>query len=251
MTYRYETAHTAAHFTPGRDGARIQRIVIHHWGSDGQTHDGVVRFFETTAPTSAHYVVSAGRVTCMVSCANTAWHAGSWQANTQSIGIECRPECTTADLETLAELVADIRKTYGHLPLIGHRDVIATACPGRYYQKLARISQRADQIAAGKPSPRITKKGDIMTPEQDRKLTAILDLLTPGKTGVKYAGDILLRLDRIEKQAAQIAALSAAVSALSTSAGLDPDVITSAINDAVAEALKDVEITLSTKDGGK
>ena len=187
----------------------------------------------------------------MVSCANTAWHAGNWQANTQSIGIECRPECTTADLETLAELVADIRKTYGHLPLIGHRDVIATACPGRYYQKLARISQRADQIAAGKTSPRITKKGDTMTPEQDRKLTAILDLLTPGKAGVKYAGDIVLRLDRIEKQAAQIAALSAAVSALSTSAGLDPDVITSAINDAVAEALKDVEITLSTKDGGK
>ena len=86
-----------------------------------------------------------------------------------------------------------------------------------------------------------------MTPEQDRKLTQILDLLTPGKAGVKYVGDIVARLDRIERQAAQINALSAAVNALSKANGLDGKAITEAINKAVTAALDDVQITLTTQ----
>lgn len=244
MTYRYETQHTARSYTVGRDGARPRYIVIHHWGADGQTHSGVVDFFATRAETSAHYVASAGRVTCLVACSNTAYHAGTWQANIESIGIECRPEMTPGDLETIAELIADIRRSYGYLPLRGHRDIVPTECPGRYYSRLAWLDQRARQIQAGQPAH--SERTDDMTPDQDRKLTAILDLLTPGKAGVKYAGDIVLRLDRIEKQAAQISALSAALSALSQAKGLDGEAITRAISDAVAKALEDIKITLTT-----
>lgn len=155
MSYRYETTQTARSYSYGRDGRTPERIIIHHWGSDGQTHDGVVAFFRDSALTSAHYVASAGRVTCMVACSDTAYHAGDWYTNTVSIGIECHPEMTAGDLETVAELIADIRKAYGNLPLYGHRDVVATECPGRYYTRLAWLDHRARQIQASQilPSP--------------------------------------------------------------------------------------------------
>lgn len=153
MSYRFETSHNAAHYSRGRDGQRIEFIVIHHWGADGQTHDNVVRFFETTAQTSAHFVASAGRVSCLVDCSNTAWHAGNWQANTRSIGIECRPEMSNADLNTVAELIADIWHCYGELPLKGHRDFFPTNCPGRYYSQLVELRNRAKKIRTGQTSP--------------------------------------------------------------------------------------------------
>lgn len=110
----------------------IDEIVIHHWGALGQTHDGVVNFFVNgPGETSAHFVVSAGRVNCLVSPADAAWHSGSAVGNATSIGIECRPEASDGDYATVAELVAWLRSTYGKdLPLFPHRYYQSTACPG-------------------------------------------------------------------------------------------------------------------------
>ena len=67
------------------------------------------------------------------------------------------------DLETVCELVADLYKVYGVLPIVGHKDVSATSCPGRYYAKLAYIKKRAQEIMNGsKPSkPQPPKKKSI------------------------------------------------------------------------------------------
>lgn len=130
-------------------------IVIHHWGTDGQRHDNVVAHLRNpSSRVSAHYVASAGRVTCLVDPLDTAWHAGNWPVNESMIGIECRPEISDADFRTVAELIAHLRARFGPLPLSGHRDHYATACPGRWYPRLNELSSLADQIAANEnPEP--------------------------------------------------------------------------------------------------
>lgn len=132
-------------------------IVIHHWGADGQSHDGVVaHLINRAGGTSAHYVVSAGRVTCLVDPLDTAWHAGVWPVNYQTIGIECRPEMTPEDFQTVAEVIAYLRGRFGNLPLSGHRDHTATACPGRWYPMLGELSARASNVSAIKVATQST-----------------------------------------------------------------------------------------------
>lgn len=134
-------------YSEGREGLEPDRIVIHHWGADGQSHDGVVDFF-TRGPgsgTSAHYVVSAGRITQICHDYDTAYHAGNWAINLRAIGIECRPEASEDDVRTVAELVRRIRSEWGYLPLTVHSDYYPTACPGRYHNLIDRINHLAQE----------------------------------------------------------------------------------------------------------
>ena len=134
-------------YSQGREGLSPDRIVLHHWGADGQSHDGVVDFF-TRGPgsgTSAHYVVSGGRITQICHDYDTAYHAGNWQINLRSIGIECRPEASEDDVRTVAELVRRIRSEWGNLPISVHSDYYPTACPGRYHDLIDRINQLSQE----------------------------------------------------------------------------------------------------------
>lgn len=142
-----------------------KRIMIHHWGIDGQSHSGIRNFFVNVAKTSAHYVVSSGLVTCLVAPGKVAWHAGVWARNLTDIGIECRPEMSAGDFETAAQVIADLRKVYGNLPLVKHSDVRNTACPGRWANQLSKLSARANNINRGIPAPskstvHTVKRGD-------------------------------------------------------------------------------------------
>ena len=128
----------------------IDTIVIHHWGVDGQRFDDVCRFFQNGPGTSAHYVVEAGKCAQLVELKDIAWHAGDWNANARSIGIECRPEMSDEDFETLARVIADIETYYGKSFYIhGHKDYFNTACPGRYYDQLDHLIDRVNEIKAG------------------------------------------------------------------------------------------------------
>lgn len=146
--YEYITDYNALNYTEGRNGHHPELIVIHHWGALGQRFENVINWFceNPNVETSAHYVVEAGKVACIVDLDDTAWHAGRWDYNLKSIGIECRPEATDADYMTVAALVADIWRIYGKLPLIGHRDVpnVPTFCPGLW--NVERITAMADRI---------------------------------------------------------------------------------------------------------
>ena len=150
MSYEFITDYNATAYTSGRQGCKIDKIIIHHWGATGQTFESVCNWFCNPAcSTSAHAVLEEGRVACLVAYDDTAYHAGDWNANLTSIGIECRPEMSDGDLETLCEYIADLWKLYGVLPLYGHKDFYATACPGKYYDKLAYIKERATAIYNG------------------------------------------------------------------------------------------------------
>lgn len=153
MTLNIDESWTATNYTNGASAGRgvPTEIVIHHWGIDGQTHAGIVNWFcGNVAQTSAHFVASAGWVHCLVSTTDVAWHAGNWDVNKRSIGIECRPEATDGDYVTVAELIKHLRDMYGDLPLRPHRLYAQTDCPGRY--DLARLDRMA-RGAAPAPAP--------------------------------------------------------------------------------------------------
>ncbi len=88
----YGPAHWVAassrNYTNGRTGGSIQYIVIHTMqGSYG----GSISWFQNpTSGATAHYMVrsSDGDITQMVDESDTAWHAGNWNINQRSIGIE-------------------------------------------------------------------------------------------------------------------------------------------------------------------
>lgn len=129
----------------------VDTIVIHHWGDDGQSFEKVCEFFASGPGTSAHFVVEAGRCAQLVEIKDVAWHAGSWPANQRSIGIECRPEMSPEDFETVAQVIADLETYYGRSFYInGHLDYFNTECPGRWYNRLEDLINRVNDIKAGK-----------------------------------------------------------------------------------------------------
>ncbi|QPK81108.1 N-acetylmuramoyl-L-alanine amidase [Schaalia sp. ZJ405] len=182
MAFREETQYRSPAFTPGRQGRRILAIVLHHWGVDGQSHAGVRAFLTRLgAQTSAHFIVSDGLVTRIVDPADTAWHAGNWEANLTTIGIECRPEMTPGDMRTVAELIAKLRETYGPLPIYPHDKYFPTACPGRWKTQLATVSRMADEIRAGHPAASSTPS----TPTPRKGQSEMLMIHMPVKPGSK------------------------------------------------------------------
>ena len=120
-------------------------ITIHHWGSPGQKHDNVVAWLRGAAGrtsnrgSSAHYVTSAGLVTQLVKDSRAAWHAGNNTGNGATIGIECRPEMSDDDWDTLVQLCTDLEETHGSLKYYGHSDWKNTACPGKYADRIGEL----------------------------------------------------------------------------------------------------------------
>ena len=63
---------------------------------------------------------------------DVALHAGNWNMNVASIGVENRPEADSDDFATLAELIVDIETKIGHtLYIIGHRGCRQQVMPRR------------------------------------------------------------------------------------------------------------------------
>lgn len=147
----------------------LDGIVIHHWGVRGQKHDDVVKFFVSgPGTTSAHFVVSAGRIDCLVSPLDAAWHSGNAVGNATTIGIECRPEATDGDYATVAELVSFLRSEYGPLPLSPHRQWNATACPGVW--DLPRIDRLAGSAAIAPQGTTTNRMFQHMKPEEEAEV---------------------------------------------------------------------------------
>ena len=191
--YTYITKYTSPN--QNARNSRIKSITIHHWGSRGQKFDNVVHWLcQKRAGTSAHYVVEAGKVACIVDPDRRAWHAGNSRGNHESIGIECRPEATEGDYATVAALIADLRAVYGNIPLKRHKDWTATACPGVWdiqrLDRLARGVKPGASAPAPKPKPAV-KDGKLV--EDGRWGTATTSALqrflnAKQKAGLKVDG---------------------------------------------------------------
>lgn len=152
MTYQLITNKKSPNYTDSKYSEQvfgsprtIEAITIHHWGKEGQKFDNVVNWFVSdAAKTSTHYVVESGKVAAIVDPGDVAWHAGSKQGNATTIGIELRPEASAGDYTTAAELISDLRKTYGDLPLVPHNQWRPTACPGKWdLEKLDSLARPA------------------------------------------------------------------------------------------------------------
>lgn len=128
-------------YTKGRGGKRVTRIVVHV--QDG-TQAGSISWFQNPASNvSAHYLISmAGDVVQMVDEADSAWHAGNWDVNQTSIGIEHEGQPskgawspTRMQLQASIDLVAELCARHGITPgaqtIIPHSQINpAHRCPG-------------------------------------------------------------------------------------------------------------------------
>lgn len=174
-----------------RGGTKIVEIVLHHWGARGQSFDGVVNWLcNKKSEVSAHYVAQAEKVAYIVDESRTAYHAGNWSRNLRSIGIECRPEATDADYQTVGELIAGIWKRHGRLPIVRHKDIVPTACPGVW--DISRLVKIAESVYSGTSSPVIKNPGGTIQPKSiydtDRPLTVKEAIMAGQAWGNKLTG---------------------------------------------------------------
>ncbi|WEH38134.1 N-acetylmuramoyl-L-alanine amidase [Streptomyces sp. NBC_01218] len=134
---RWARASPANYTVPGGVAPRrVDRVVVH---VTQQTFTQTIGIFQNPANrVSVHYLVRSGdgyTVQC-VRERDIAWHAGAWDHNVRSIGIEHegwvdRPEYFTAAMyERSARLTADICDRHGiprdRTHIIGHYEVPGT-----------------------------------------------------------------------------------------------------------------------------
>lgn len=157
------------HYTAGRGGRRIDKIILHH--NAGNLSISQCWNVWQTREASAHYQVQAdGTIGQLVWDKDTAWHAGNWDANCSSIGIEHADISTSpwaiseATLDNGAHLVAALCKYYKlgapewGKNVFGHSDFYATSCPASIggSQKaayMARAKQWYNKMVGGTAMP--------------------------------------------------------------------------------------------------
>jgi len=152
MSYKYITQYDSPNFTSAADAPRVwgrpyvvTAIAIHWWGDPSQNptlQTTVNTLINPNRGASAHFVASGTNreVAQLIDLGNASWATNS--ANPYTISIECDPRCRDEDYDVVAELISQIRGIYGNIPLVPHRQFVATACPGNY--DLGRLDQLAN-----------------------------------------------------------------------------------------------------------
>ncbi|BAQ30517.1 N-acetylmuramoyl-L-alanine amidase [Bifidobacterium scardovii] len=184
------------HYTPGRSGRKIDKVLVHH-NAGNLSIAGCYSVWQTREA-SAHYQVDAnGRIGQLVWDADTAWHAGNWEANLTSIGIEHADISTNpwkvsdATLDNGAHLVAALCKHYGlgrpawGVNVFPHSAFSSTECPASLYgsQKdayMAKAQAWYDSMTGGKPAP---KPSTPAPAPQAADLNALADAVIRGDYG--------------------------------------------------------------------
>lgn len=131
---------------------KVLGVTIHWWNDprNAGTHDGTANYLARKGgDTSAHYVVSPGRVTRLVDDKNAAWHAGNAVGNATTIGIECNPHDVEGTLVTVAALIRDLEKKHGDLKVYRHRDWRSTTCPGAYSSRIDKLVNLVNSAPSG------------------------------------------------------------------------------------------------------
>ncbi len=131
-----EGNYTKAHRSP----QSIERIVVHV--TEGAFWGSVTWLKNPRAHASSHFIVSrGGKIVQLVHVSDIAWHAGNWQTNVRSVGIEHEgftygPDgFTTAQYRNSAKLTAWLARR-ALMPIdrehiIGHADVPSPDGHGR------------------------------------------------------------------------------------------------------------------------
>lgn len=129
-----------SNYDAGRFGTEVDLVVIHV--SQGTIRSMNNWFANPAANVSAHFGVSkVGNVYRYVAAENTAWHAGVWNVNKRSIGIEHEgiglhyvptEEQLAASAALTAQLLKDLGLKASADTIQPHRAFKATACPADF-----------------------------------------------------------------------------------------------------------------------
>lgn len=187
------------HYSAGRSGRKINKVIIHH-NAGNLTIKSIWDVWQTRQA-SAHYQVdSGGRIGQLVWDRDTAWHAGNWEANTTSIGIEhadisSKPwRISEACLDNGAHLVAAIchyyklgRPVWGK-NVFGHKHFSATECPAslagsQHAAYMARAQYWYDRMSGTKPAPTPPAKPTPPAPKPSVNIDALADAVIRGEYG--------------------------------------------------------------------
>lgn len=159
----------STHFTPGRNGKPISLVVLHY--NDGDLSiDGCYDTWQTRAASAHYQVESSGRVGQLVWDRDTAWHAGDWDTNLRSIGIEhanrgdsLTDECIESGAHLLAAICAyyKLGRPQWGVNVFPHNHFSSTDCPGplregtSYHDRyMARAAEWYDAMVGGtQPNP--------------------------------------------------------------------------------------------------
>ena len=179
------------HYTPGRGGHAIDKVVVHYMGGD-LTGEQCVDNVWSTRPASAHYCVdSGGGVVQTVWDRDTAWHCGDYGQNQRSVGIEHANvggnpgRLTDACLDAGAHLVAAVCLFYGlgrpewGANVYGHNMISSTDCPGpiadgaaQHDEYVARCRDWYDRMAgASAPGGGEVNLNDMLTDVEGNTLS--------------------------------------------------------------------------------
>ena len=148
MAYHFLTQYDSPNYTPQAQVPNVwvgqvrklyalegAKIAIHWWGdpATNPSFEGVVStLMNPNRGASAHFVATGTgrRVACLVNMPDASWATGP--ANPFTFSIECDPRGRDEDYDVVAEVIAELRKEFGDLPLVPHRQYMQTACPGTY-----------------------------------------------------------------------------------------------------------------------
>lgn len=148
--------------TAGRGGEKISGIIIHWMVGTLSSTDSI--FQNRKRNTSAHYGVEDDRLHQYVAEENTAYHAGNWDVNQRTIGIEhsAGPGRAPSDAtyESSAQLIAAIAKRHGlainSSTVRPHNAIIATQCSGEVSNggvDIERLIRRANELLGAPTKP--------------------------------------------------------------------------------------------------
>lgn len=200
MAFSYDASRRSPNYTPRAQAPSVwgrartfEAIAIHWWGdpNTGPTLDGVVSVLcNPNRGASAHFVASGTgrRVANLVDPNDASWATNN--ANPFTISIECDPRCRPEDYDVVGELIAQIRNKYGNLPLVPHKQYVATACPGNY--DLNRLNQVADtkKVNSGNWGDVKNKEDDDVITRDDAALLRIINTEVKGwPFGPTHAGE--------------------------------------------------------------
>lgn len=152
MAYSEITNRTSPNKTLNRNGAKIDKIVLHWWGdpaTNPQAESVVNWLCNPASQVSAHFVATGTgrRVWQIIDDKDASWANGNWNANMTSLTIEADPRCRNEDYDVVAELIADLWRHYGKLPVYNHSYFFNTRCAGNW--NLIRLVALAEQKLNG------------------------------------------------------------------------------------------------------
>lgn len=247
-------------------GVRINGLNVHHWASTNLS--GLDRLVKSSDPASANYLIlNDGTLIGSVPEEFRAWTTSAYANDDDKITVEIQNETgapswriSDAAMETLIRLYADIARRHKFPPtrahLKGHQEYgIATACPGPYL--LPRLDEVARKAATLGNSTTPTQEDD-MSEAAERQIDDLHRLLLRKFTDGDQTIDIVdgVRRDLIvdRRTEADVNTLvatnrvqAAAMEAMAKNVGIDPKVVTAAVEKAVREALPDT-ITIPLED---